>query len=383
MANTSTDLIPCQRHLFEIPDSIAYLNCAYMSPLLRSVRQAGEQGVARKSQPWDLKPVDFFTETEIVRGQLAQLINTTADSIAIIPAASYGLAAAAQNLTIKPGGQIVILDEQFPSNVYGWWELAQIKDLEIATVNRPEDGDWSRAVLERIDERVTLVALPHCHWTDGGLLDLERIGERCRQVGSALVLDVTQSLGALPLDVERIRPDFLVCACYKWLLGPYSLGFMYVDPRHQGGRPLEQGWIARQGSENFARLVDYQSGYQPGARRFDVGERSNFALMPMVRVALDQILDWGVDRIEATLRRMTQGIGERAQSLGLTMGPDQLRSGHMLGIRFPEGVPEGLGERLARAGVYVSFRGSSMRVSPHLYNTDGDVDRLFGELSQG
>lgn len=382
MVTPTTDLIPCQRHLFEIPDSIAYLNCAYMSPLLRSVRQAGEQGVARKSQPWDLKPVDFFTETEIVREQLAQLINTTAESIAFVPSVSYGLAVAAQNLTVQPGAQILILDEQFPSNVYAWWELAQIKDLEIVTVDRPEDGDWSRAVLERIDERVTLVALPHCHWIDGGWLDLERIGERCRQVGAALVLDVTQSLGALPLDVARIRPDVLVSGSYKWLLGPYSLGFMYIDPRYHEGRPLEEGWIARQGSENFARLVDYQQGYQPGARRFDVGERSNFALMPMVRAALDQILDWGVDRIEATLRQMTREIGERAVSLGLTIGPDRLRAGHMLGIRFPEGVPEGLGDRLAQAGVYVSFRGSSMRVSPHLYNTEGDVDRLFGELSR-
>lgn len=372
--------IPCQRHLFDIPELITYLNCAYMSPLLHRVREAGQQAVARKSQPWQIQPVDFFTETEQVRKRVAQVIEATEEDIAIIPAVSYGLAVAAHNLRVQPGGRILVLDEQFPSNIYAWWELAQAKELEIVTVRRPENEDWTTAVLAALDERVTLTALPHCHWTDGSRLDLERIGEHCRQVGSALVLDVTQSLGAVPLNISRIRPDFLACAFYKWLLGPYSLGFLYVDPRYQEGRPVEQGWIARRGSENFARLVDYQTAYQPGARRFDVGERSNFTLMPMVKTALDQILEWKVERIEASLRRLTQQIGERARDMGLTTTPDHLRAGHMLGIRFPQGLPEGLGDRLTRAGIYVSFRGSSMRVSPHLYNSEVDVERLFDEL---
>ena len=198
-----------------------------------------------------------------------------------MPAASYGLAVAAANLRCAPGARILLLAEQFPSNVYTWRELAKQRGGEVLTIARPPDDDWTGAVLAALDERVAIAALPHCHWTDGGLLDLVAIGRRCREVGSALVLDVTQSLGALPLDLAAVAPDFLVCPGYKWLLGPYSQGYLYVAPQHRDGRPLEHNWIAREGSEDFARLIDYRERYQPGARRFDVGERSNFALLPV------------------------------------------------------------------------------------------------------
>jgi selenocysteine lyase/cysteine desulfurase len=224
--------------------------------------------------------------------------------------------------------------------------------------------------------------LPHCHWTDGGLLDLAAIGRRCRAVGSALVLDVTQSLGALPLDLAAVRPDFLVCPGYKWLLGPYSLGYLYVAPQHRQGRPLEHNWIARENSEDFARLVDYRAGYQPGARRFDMGERSNFALLPVSIVGLEQLLAWGVENIAATLAARTAAIAERALGLGLSASPPELRAGHYVGLRFPRGMPDSLPERLAREQVHVSLRGDSLRVTPHLYNHDEDVARLFRVLEQ-
>ncbi|MGI9417923.1 MAG: aminotransferase class V-fold PLP-dependent enzyme, partial [Geminicoccaceae bacterium] len=218
------------------------------------------------------------------------------------------------------------------------------------------------------------------HWTDGGIIHLEQIGERCRALGSALVLDITQSIGALPFDVAAIRPDFVAIGGYKWIMGPYSLGYLYVDPPHQDGQPLEQNWISRAGSENFARLIDYQDSYQPGARRFDVGERSNFALMPASIAAMSQLLDWGVADIAETLADKTAKIAERARAIGLAPMAASARAGHFLGVRFPDGIPEGLPERLAENQVYVSLRGSSLRVTPHLYNNEADVDRLFSVL---
>jgi selenocysteine lyase/cysteine desulfurase len=282
-------MISCQRHLFDIPDQVAYLNCAYMSPLMNSVTEAGVRAIGRKARPWTVVSDDFFTESEQARSLFAGLIGATADDIAIVPAASYGLAVAARNLPLKRGQTVLILAEQFPSNVYTWRELARDQGAKVVAVERPADGDWTAAILETLDERTAIAALPHCHWTDGGIIDLERIGERCRAMGVALVLDITQSIGALPLDCRSIGPAFLVAGGYKWMMGPYSLGFLYVDPAHQGGRPLEQNWIARAGSEDFARLIDYQEAYHPGARRFDVGERSNFALMPAAIAAMVQV----------------------------------------------------------------------------------------------
>ncbi len=373
-------LLPCQRPLFEIPDDVAYLNCAYMSPLLRSVRAAGERGVARKSSPWQLAPADFFTGSARARELFAGLIGARADDVAIVPAASYGMAVAAANLPVRAGGRIVVLAEQFPSNVYVWRELAAERGAELVTIARPPDGDWTGALLAAIDERTAVAALPHCHWTDGGLVDLAAVGRRLREVGAALAVDATQSLGALPLDVRHVEPDFLVAASYKWLLGPYSLGFLYVAPRWQRGRPLEHNWIAREGADDFARLVDYGDELLPDARRFDVGERSNFALLPMAIAALEQLAAWTVPAIRDTLGVLTAGIAERAASLGLATAPAARRAPHYLGLRFPRGIPQGLAERLAAARVFVSVRGDSLRVTPHLYNTAADVERLFAVL---
>lgn len=373
--------IPCQRHLFELPRDVAYLNCAYMSPLMRSVAEAGRRGIDGKVRPWTIAARDFFAESEAARALFAELVGTRADDVAIVPAVSYAMAIAAANIRVRRGQTIVVLPDQFPSNVYPWRELARENGAEIVTAREPGNGDMTDSVLAAIDRRTAIAALPHCRWTDGALVDLAAVGRRAREVGAALVVDATQSLGALPLDVAEVQPDLLVSAGYKWLMGPYSLGFAYIAPRHHGWRPLEHGWIARARSDDFARLVDYRDEFQPGARRFDVGERSNFILVPMMRAALAQVRAWGPANVQVTLAAMTEAIAGRAAALGLSAPPVGRRAGHYLGLGFAGGVPEGLPARLAAEKVYVSVRGSSMRITPHLYNDDEDVERLFRALT--
>ena len=375
-------MISCQRHLFDIPADVAYLNCAYVSPILHAVREAGVAGAHRKCRPWEIKPLDFFTDAEVGRGRFAELIGATAEDVALVPAASYGTATAARNLPCEKDRRIVVLHEQFPSNVYPWRELARERGAQVVTLPRPGDDDWTRTILDALDERVAIAALPQVHWTDGALIDLERVGARCREVGAALVVDGTQSVGALPFDVRAIQPDFLVVATYKWLLGPYAAGYLYVAPRWHDGMPLEHNWIDRAGSEDFTKLVDYRDGYHPGARRFDVGERGNIHLVPMANAALSQLLDWGVENIQRTIRVRTDRMAERAAALGIGTLPSEQRAGHYLGLRFAGGVPEGLADRLAAEQVYVSVRGrDAMRVTPHLWVSDEDEDRFFEVLT--
>jgi selenocysteine lyase/cysteine desulfurase len=305
-----------------------------------------------------------------------------ADGVAIIPSVSYGISVAAANVPVREGGKIIILEDQFPSNVYAWRELAEQSGARLVTLPRPEDLDWGRALLGEIDAETAIVSVPNCHWTDGSLVDLEAVGARARDAGAALVVDASQSLGALPFDIARVQPNFLVAAGYKTLLGPYSLAYLWAAPDRRDGTPLEQGWATRADSEDFARLVDYRDRFRPGARRYDVGEAANFVLVPMAIVALRALLEWGVERIAATTRLRTGELAAAARDLGLAVPPPERHAGHVVGLGLPGGVSGvHLAERLAKADVHVSVRGSSVRVAPHVYTTDEDVARFRDALA--
>ncbi|CAA9446341.1 MAG: Cysteine desulfurase [uncultured Rubrobacteraceae bacterium] len=371
-----------QRDLFEVPDGISYLNCAYMGPLLREAQEIGARSVGRKSRPWEISPGDFFGEAEEARALFARLVGGDADGVALVPSVSYGMAVATANVPVGRGEKVLILEDQFPSNVYPWRELVREKEADLVVVPRPDDHDWTRSVLDRLDGRTAVVAVPNCHWTDGSLLDLAEIGGRAREMGAALVVDGVQSVGAHPFDVGEVRPDFLVASSYKWMLGPYGAGFMYVGEEYRDGVPVEHNWINRRGSEEFSRLVEYSDDFQPGARRYDVGERSNFVLLPMAVAALRQILSWGVENVSETVGRLTDRVETEAGRLGVGTIPKERRARHMIGLKLGPEAPEDLAARLAAEKVFVSVRGGSVRVSPHLYNTEGDVERLFAALAK-
>ncbi|WP_121049502.1 aminotransferase class V-fold PLP-dependent enzyme [Sphingosinicella microcystinivorans] len=375
-------MIPCQRDRFDIPREVAYLNCAYMSPLAHDVSAAASKGVALKTAPWTYRPADFFTHTETARSRFAALAGGKPDDFAIVPSVSYGLAVAARNLPLRRGQDIVVLADQFPSNLYIWREHAIACGARIVTVTREAGEAWTPAVLAAIGPDTGIVAVPNCHWADGGLVDLETVGAACRKAGAALVLDLTQSIGALPFDVDRVQPDFMVAACYKWAMGPYGMGMLYVAPKHHGGTPIEHNWMNRGGSEDFSRLVDYRNDFQPGARRFDMGEKANPPLLMGAAAAIDMLLGWGIANIAETLGSRNLALGEAARGIGLLAPDPATRAPHFLSLGFPSDVPGGLLDRLAAENVFVSLRGRSLRVTPHLYNDDTDCERLIAVLRE-
>lgn len=242
----------------------------------------------------------------------------------------------------------------------------------MVVVGPPTEGPdrtlaWNEAILSAIDEDTAVVAMAQVHWADGTPFDLERIGRRTREVGAAFIIDGTQSVGALPFDVEKLQPDALVCAAYKWLMGPYSIGMAYFGARYDGGIPLEESWMSREDSRDFAGLVDQGGAYREGAARYDVGETSNFILIPMLLAALEQVLDWGVDRID-----------EYCRALSGQLFPG---TGHLFALRLPIGAdPEQVKVHLQKRNVFVSVRGRAIRVSPYLYNDASDLEALEDAL---
>jgi selenocysteine lyase/cysteine desulfurase len=377
-------MISCQRHLFDIPDDIIYLNCGYMSPLLRSVVDAGRAGFERKARPWNIRAEHFFDSAEKFRELAAGLFRCTANDVAIVPSASYGISTAAKNLPLIARKKILVLDDQFPSNYYPWERLAQEKGAELVTVPWPETGDWTSAVLRALTKEVTIAALPHTHWTSGGLLDLIKIGEACRRLDIALVLDLTQSLGAHPFDAQAVQPDFAVAAAYKWLLGPYTCGAMYVAPKwHKRGRPLDENWILRDNARDFSGLVRYTDGYEQGARRFDMGERANFALLPAANRALEQLGTWGVSEISATIATLNQRLVTAATELGYGVVPEPFRAPHYVCLRTAKPPSKSFQGGLTKNNIYISVRAASIRVTPHVYNSVEEIDRLIEVLRGG
>jgi selenocysteine lyase/cysteine desulfurase len=383
-----TEPLSCQKHRFALPEDTHYLNCAYMGPLSEAVVQAGIAGMRRKCAPGAIRARDFFADGERVRALFAQLLGVPDPlRVAIIPAVSYGIATAVKNTPVAAGQSVVMLEEQFPSNVHAWRRLAREKDLELRVVAPPDSRrrgeEWSASVHDAIDATTAVVALPHVHWTDGTRFDLESIAARARSVGAALVIDATQSLGAMPFDFQDIRPDAIFCAAYKWLLGPYAIGLAWYGERFDDGVPLEESWIARAGSEDFRGLVQYRDAYQPGALRYDVGEWSNFILLPMLVSALEQLSEWSPRRIQDYCAEISRTAIASATSLGFTIEDPEWRGAHLFGMRAPHGLDiADLQKTLDERGISVSLRGSAVRVSPHVYNDRSDFDALQAALQE-
>ena len=370
-----------QKALFSLPPEVTFLNCANMSPLLKTVNLAGKEAINKRNTPWEIKTDDWFNPAEELRSLVANLINTESGNIALVPSASYGLAVAAKNIRLTDKHEIIVLEHQYPSNIYIWLELSSSTGARIITIKRQDNQTWAEAILEKINDATGLIAIPNCHWTDGSFIDLEKVSVAAKTVNAKLIIDASQSLGAYPLNIKTLKPDFLVSVGYKWLLGPYGTAYLYADEKYfSEGVPIEYSWLSREGSEDFTKLVNYADQFKDGARRFDAGGFPAFINLPMAIAALKQITAWGVNNIQETLSELTGEIETKATAIGLeTPGPGS-RVGHMIGIRFSESRVARLSKILPAEKVFVSFRGSNMRIAPHLYNDKRDIEKLFKYL---
>lgn len=375
-----TSPLGCQRDLYDVPEGTVYLTAASKSTIPQPAVEAGKLGVEAKAYPWAIDEHARHLRTEDIRARYAALIGAQADDIAIHPSAAYGIATAAKNINLRKGSRVIVIEGQFPSNVYAWQNLANASGAEIVQIKRPKDYDWTREILAAIDERTSLAALPPCHWTDGSLIDLAKISVALKDVNALFVVDATQWTGAQPIDVQALGVDYMVNAAYKWLMGPYGLSFMYVRPDHQNGTPIENHTHNHLGGDAGLDLLGNPSEYTPASRRFDVGEFENFISLPMIQASLKVIEDWGPARVGAYLKNLTDAVADRAATLGFDVPPDNMRCPHIIGMRQNGGFPPDILERLAKLNVFVSVRGGGLRVSPHMLNDMADIDLFFDRL---
>jgi selenocysteine lyase/cysteine desulfurase len=380
-------MLPSQRDLFEMSRHICYLNAASYSPLPLRTLEAGRAAVGRKGTPWTLEAAFANGQHERARAAAARLINADPADIALIPSVSYGVATAAKLLTIARGARVVVLENDHSSPVLEWQTRADAQGFTIETIRQPDDGDWTSAALAAIERSgappVGLASISSVHWSDGGLIDIEKIGAALRRQGAMFLVDATQSAGVMMTDVKRLDPDFMIFPTYKWLLGPYGRTFLYIAKRHQGGIPLEQTSSGRRNvrAENEVYFADIR--YVPDARRFDMGERDHFISMEMAAMGMEMMAEWGAAAVAQRLSMLTDRIAEGLRGIGGLSVPERhMRAPHILSLAFKEGMPGGLIEGLATEGIYVAARLGRMRISPHVYNDEADADRFVAALAR-
>ncbi|WP_283635391.1 aminotransferase class V-fold PLP-dependent enzyme [Aquaticitalea lipolytica] len=377
-----------QKHLFDIPEEITYLNIAAQSPSFKSIYEAGLEGLKQKNRPYSITIPDYFEPVIELKKLFAELVDVDDyNRIATIPAVSYGIATVANNIKLNAGDEIIVIHEQFPSNIYAWQKLADKYNAVIKTIKAPNTDvnrvkQWNESIIDAISDKTAVVAMGNIHWSNGSLFDLKTIRQKTKTHNALLIIDGSQSVGVLPFSVKEIQPDALICAGYKWLFGPYGCAYAYYGAYFDNGVPIEENWSNRLNSENFSGLTNYESQYKPLANRYSVGESGNFIYVRMQIAALKQVIEWSPKKIQEYCKTISANAVKDLRALGCVIEDDNYRSHHLFGIKLPDDLDVNiLKSVLAEQHIFVSFRGNYIRISCHLFNTSEDFKKLVACMS--
>ncbi|MGV3632001.1 MAG: aminotransferase class V-fold PLP-dependent enzyme [Bacteroidota bacterium] len=376
-----------QKHKFQIREDVSYVNCAYMAPLMKSTEQAGIEGMIRKRNPFEVYQEDFFTDVTRLKGLFAEMVNCQPGEVALFPSTSYGFASVLNNISSEGRKHCLLIENEFPSGYFAaekWARKHNAKLEIIASEDSPNRVEtWNEALISAVSSETAFVLLSYVHWMDGSIFDLERLGNTCRELGVKLIVDGTQGVGALPLDLQQCKVDAVICATYKWLLGPYSSAIGYIGESFASGEPLEESWMNRRNAHDFANLATYENEYFPLSGRYNVGETSDFMKIPMLIDSLGQLLEWKIPEIQSYCTKLLSPLRDFMAENGVHLEAEQFQARHLAGFQMNESLnAHELIPALKANNIILSVRGNSLRVSPNVYNTTEDIEKLIGVLKQ-
>jgi selenocysteine lyase/cysteine desulfurase len=376
-----------QKNKFQLKEGVSYINCAYMSPLLISSEKEGIKGMERKRNPFEIKQEDFFIEAEKVKENYAKIINSDSNSITICPSVSYGFATALNNISPNNKKKAIVIENEFPSGYFSAKNWCDKNECKLLTINFKDSDNKieiiNQDIINQIDEKTAFVLISSVHWANGAKFDLEKIGQKCKKSGCFLLVDGTQSIGALEMDVQKLQIDFMVGACYKWLFGPYSTAISYYSPSFFNGKPLEESWMNRTNAKDFSKLTEYDNNYTIDAGRFNVGEANDFIKMPMLNNALTQILEWKVDAIQSYCHKLMSPLTEFLLENEVHIANEKFQAQHIIGFKLPNKTDfNQLSMDLQQNQIFVSYRSGFLRVSPNVYNDSQDIIKLIEVLNK-
>ena len=243
--------------------------------------------------------------------------------------------------------------------------------------------NWNEAIIDQINENTAVVLISSIHWMHGLKFDLEKIGKKCQEVDAYFIVDGTQSVGVLPIEVHQNRIDALICAAYKWLLGPYSTGLAYFGDKFYDGIPLEETWMNRTNALEFSNLTVYDPQYKPEAGRYNVGESGNFILVPMLHESLRQLLSWGISDIQEYCGELIKPLLIYLEKIGVELEEKEYRTNHLFALKLLKEINSDLlKENLKKNQIYISVRGEFLRISVNVFNTKDDIAKLIDTIEE-
>lgn len=379
-------LLDCRGDFFDFAGA-TYLNCAYQGPLPRRAVAALERAVELKTRPHLIHQDDYFEIPDGYRRSVGELIGAEPAEIAVTDSTTYGLSLLARGLDWKPGDEVVLPRGEFPANRIPWLALerrgVRVREIELPPGDRGVES-LSAAISSRSSRSscTRVFAAAWVRYQTGERRDVVALGRLCRERGVLFAIDGSQGIGGLPFDLRRVPCDLLACSGYKWMLGPYGLGFAWVSPAlAERLDPPAVNWFAVRGARDFSRLGECELVWEPGARRFDVNETANFFNLLSGTAALRYLLELGVERASSHVAELQRRLRERLPEGFSVVGSSKTgRGSNIVCLTAAEQLLARAGRRLDVLRVAVSRREGAIRVSPFIYNTTGDIDRLVEGL---
>jgi len=383
-AATTSPITDYRQEWFEIEDA-TYLNAASQAPMPKASHRAVQATLEWKKNPHHMPDSAHFEVPNRIRASVAQLIGGKPEEIALTTGASTGMSAVAYGLTWKAGDEILTAKGEFPLQ-YATWKPMEAREGIVLKIVAPRDRFITADdFLAAMTPKTRMVSVSLVRFDNAVLLDAARIAAACHAQGALLLLDVSQGCGGMPLDVARLGADFLVCAGYKWLLSPYGTGFFWAKMEHiDNMRPGPFYWAAAEGAEKFHSLAHGNPKLTRDARRWDMAETSNFFNFAAMDASLQFILQLGPETVEAYNRKLIELLFERLpKDRCVPASPlDSARRGPYgcFAARSPGKTAE-LYQKLVKEKIITSLREGNIRVSPHVYNTERDIDRLISAIT--
>ncbi|HET7211979.1 MAG TPA: aminotransferase class V-fold PLP-dependent enzyme [Terriglobia bacterium] len=376
--------MPDYRSHFADFGQTVYLNCAYQGVFPLTAVARSHEAIDLKCHPERMQTAEYFGLPERVRAHLAAIIGSDEKEIALTSGATQGVGIIASGLELNPGDEILVAADNFPANLFTWLHMRR-KGVQVRLLKNGDGPLRVEDVAGAFTSRTKILALDWVNYSTGRRIDLGAMGKLAHDRGALFVVDGTQGVGALELNVHELPVDVLAVAAYKWLLGPYGTGFVYVREEVLKGLELKVvNWMSVDGAEDFDSLPVDSFTLADAARIFDVPETANFLNLSAMEASLEFVRAVGAAAVTRHCTSLLDHAAERLQKHGYVLANDdrpQLPSPLLCFRCATHEETDKLYEKLKAHHVELSLRHHRIRVSPFLYNTERDIDRLLAIVS--